>query len=129
MKQHLDIKSGSGQQRRGAKGETRAAIHLVLHGYRILERNYKAGSKEIDIIAKKGKTLVFAEVKSSLGNGLPPMLRVGQKKRANIISAARTYRARNGVRNCYIRYDIIEVDLSKRFPLSGVNHIENAYTE
>ena len=51
-------------QRFGQKAEDMAARHLKRHGYKILERNYRTRSGEIDIIAREGETLVFVEVKA-----------------------------------------------------------------
>lgn len=47
----------------GRFGEERAARYLRLHGYRIVETNYACRMGEIDLIARKGKYLVFVEVK------------------------------------------------------------------
>ena len=44
--------------------EDLAANYYKRNGYRILERNYRSRDGEIDIIACKDGTLVFAEVKS-----------------------------------------------------------------
>lgn len=52
---------------RGDSGEEQAAAYLEGLGYRILERNFKCSSGEIDIIAMDGDTLVFAEVKAASG--------------------------------------------------------------
>lgn len=79
--ERLNIENGSKQQRIGARGERLARLYLRLHGYRILQRNYRVAHKEIDIIAKKGSTVAFVEVKTALdSNELPPMLRVGFAK-------------------------------------------------
>ena len=127
-KKNLSLMSGSKTQRAGAKGERRARLYLVLHGYKILEKNTLYGHKEIDIIAKKGKTYAFVEVKSRTGaRAIAPALSVNTAKKKRVISAANAYVARNGIRNAYLRFDIIEVDLGKRLPLSGVKHIENAF--
>ena len=48
----------------GAWGEEQAARYLRLHGYSILERNFSCRAGELDIVAKKGKFLVFVEVKT-----------------------------------------------------------------
>ena len=45
-------------------GEDEACKFLVKKGYRILERNFRKGYGEIDIIALHGQTLVFVEVKT-----------------------------------------------------------------
>ena len=41
---------------------------LKENGYKILERNYKYGRYEIDIIAKKKEEIAFVEVKSRKDN-------------------------------------------------------------
>lgn len=51
-------------QQFGRKAEEMAVRHLKARGYKILERNYRNRSGEIDIIAREGKTLVFVEVKA-----------------------------------------------------------------
>ena len=47
----------------GRWGEEQAAKYLKLRGYRVFEMNYKCRGGEIDIIARKGKFIVFVEVK------------------------------------------------------------------
>lgn len=50
-------------ERAGRWAETYAAWYLRLKGYGILERRYKSGSGEIDIIARKRNVLAIIEVK------------------------------------------------------------------
>lgn len=127
-KTNLSLKNGSKSQRSGAKGERRAALYLRLHGYRIIERNWLFHHKEIDIIARKGDNLVFVEVKSRKNmNGVPPQFSVTNEKRRNLIIASRMYIAKHNIQRTVFRYDIIEVDLSKKLPLSGINHYINAF--
>lgn len=57
--------------KKGLKAERYAALYLNLFGYRILEQRYKTPVGEIDLIARRGRTVVFIEVKA----------------RANLISA------------------------------------------
>ncbi|MGI6129848.1 MAG: YraN family protein [bacterium] len=52
------------KQKMGQLGEDFAVTYLKRLGYRILERNFRCRLGEIDIIAKKGKELVFVEVKT-----------------------------------------------------------------
>ena len=47
----------------GRWGEEQAAKYLRHRAYRILDTNYKCRGGEIDIIARKGKYIVFVEVK------------------------------------------------------------------
>ncbi len=50
-------------KRQGSRAERRAALHYRLRGYRILGTNVWAGGNEIDVIARRGRTLAFVEVK------------------------------------------------------------------
>ena len=128
-KRNLELKSGSGTQKRGAKGERRAVLYLILHGYRILERNYLFGHKEIDIIARKGSTVAFIEVKSRADKtGLPAAFSVTAAKKRNLITAAGAYAASHDLSRTVLRFDIIEVDLSNKNPLRGITHYENAFS-
>jgi putative endonuclease len=49
---------------RGRRGETVCAWWLRLKGYRILARNLKTPQGEIDILARRGRTVAVVEVKS-----------------------------------------------------------------
>lgn len=57
----------------GRHGEDIAEDYLVAHGYEIVERNWRTRYCEIDIVAKKDKTVYFVEVKyrksSTYGSG------------------------------------------------------------
>ncbi len=50
--------------RAGRTAETQCAWVLRLKGYRILARNWKTPVGEADIIARRGRLLVFVEVKA-----------------------------------------------------------------
>ena len=47
----------------GDSAENVAAIYLQKHGHKILDRNWKTKSCEIDIVSKKNSTIYFTEVK------------------------------------------------------------------
>jgi len=48
---------------RGRKAETIAAWWLRLHGWRILAQRARVPGGEVDLIARRGRTLAFVEVK------------------------------------------------------------------
>ena len=52
---------------RGRAAEHRAAWHYRLRGYRILARNARAGGVELDLVVRRGRRVVFVEVKSRSG--------------------------------------------------------------
>jgi putative endonuclease len=51
-------------ERRGRGAETLACWYLRLHGWRILARRARVPGGEVDIIARRGRTLAFIEVKA-----------------------------------------------------------------
>lgn len=50
--------------RRGHRGELLAAVMLAFKGYRILARRWQSPYGEIDLIVRRGRRLVFVEVKA-----------------------------------------------------------------
>lgn len=107
----------------GDRGERRTALYLILRGYRVLERNYTYGHKEVDIIAKRRGFLAFVEVKTRTDPAVAPSASVTAAKRSNIISAAKAYCRSHDTAGLVIRFDVAEVTDS-----GGVNYIENAFS-
>lgn len=108
--------------RRGHEGEALAAWYLRLKGYQILKRRYKMKVGEADIVARKGNTVVFVEVKArdNLSEGLEA-IRPAQKKR--IINAAKYFMATNSaVLDHDFRFDVIVVG-----GLFKIHHLEDAW--
>lgn len=52
----------------GKEGENEAAKFLEKKGYQIIERNWRSGKFEVDLIARKANTIVVVEVKTRSGN-------------------------------------------------------------
>ena len=51
-------------ERRGRGAETLACWYLRLKGWRILARRARVPGGEVDIVARRGRTLAFVEVKA-----------------------------------------------------------------
>jgi putative endonuclease len=76
--------------------ERRAARHYRLRGYRILGTNVWMGGYELDLIARRGRTLVFCEVKGKSGPGFgEPLEMVDAEKLRRLHVAAAAWLARN----------------------------------
>ena len=117
------MKNRTAKQKTGDRGERRAALWLFLRGYRILERDYRVGHRDIDVIAKKGGLLVFVEVKTRTDtNTAAPQLAVGSEKRKNLVSAAKYYIATHDTEGMTYRFDVAEVAVNGR-----IRYIENAF--
>ena len=95
----------------GKWGEDEAALYYEDRGYEILERDWKVGKRDIDLIAlTEGKdTLVFVEVKTRQNNDLQePEEAVDVKKMRNLAIAANAYVKQMGI-DADVRFDIITV--------------------
>ena len=51
-------------EKRGRSAETIACWYLRLHGWRILARRARVRGGEVDIVARRGRTVAFVEVKA-----------------------------------------------------------------
>ncbi|MCZ6660854.1 MAG: YraN family protein [bacterium] len=98
----------------GRRGERVAARFLKRRGYRILHRNWRCPSGEIDLVCADGATLVFVEVKSRSGGGLvPPEVGVGRLKRRKLERLALHYLAARALVEVDWRFDVVSVTLGR----------------
>ncbi len=112
----------------GAKGEKLAVKLLKRKGYKIVQRNYKCKLGEIDIIAKKDGTLVFAEVKTRQTKEFgPPQYAITAAKRKQISKVALFYIKKKRLREQSCRFDVIAITFSSESRKPNVEHIENAF--
>lgn len=119
---------------RGDLGERAAARYLRRRLYRILERNWFYFHKEVDIIARRGSSLVICEVKTRSHDEYSPYgpasCAVDSHKQHNLLVAASAYAASIHWEKS-IRMDVMEVYLTKkrgRLRISEIVHIKNAFT-
>ena len=78
----------------GRRAELRALAHYVIRGYRVLGRNVWAGGNEIDLIVRRGRRVVFCEVKAKSGTGHgDPFDMVGPEKLRRLQRAAESWLA------------------------------------
>lgn len=94
----------------GIKGEDLAVSYLKKHKIQVLQRNFSCLFGEIDIVAKDGKFIVFAEVKmrSSDEFGLPREA-VNPQKQRTIVVCSKLWLSQNKLMGKPVRYDVIEV--------------------
>lgn len=110
----------------GRFGEDEAARYLRLRGYRILARNFRCRLGEIDIIARRGRCLVFVEVKQRRDARFAEAREfVTARKQARILAAAQLYLAQTD-EELQPRFDVIEVygEEGKR---PRIVHLEGAF--
>lgn len=119
-------KGAPARQTLGRWGERLAALYLQRRGYRILERNQRSASGEIDIIAQDGAFLVFVEVRTRRGDALgTPEESVTRAKRERLIALAQEYLQARGLAERPWRIDLVAVKLDARRRLEAIDHVEN----
>ncbi|HCC69758.1 MAG TPA: endonuclease [Bacteroidales bacterium] len=109
----------------GKTGERLAIKYLKDNGLNILEKNWVAGRKEIDIIAEDDEFIIFVEVKTRMADfQLHPRDAVSVPKQRNIIYAAQTYIQRNDI-DKEARFDIVTIVVDG--PRHELDHIKDAF--
>jgi putative endonuclease len=93
---------------RGRRFEQLAARFYTDQGFEILERNWRKGHKEIDLIVRKNDLVAFVEVKSSSSEKFGhPAERVDRKKIENLAACAREYIAYANLTGVDFRFDVV----------------------
>jgi putative endonuclease len=115
-------------RRPGEAGEDLACAHLEGLGMRVIARNYRCRTGEIDVVADDRGTVVFVEVKERRGNshGLA-VESVTPFKRARIVRAAHRYAAVHGLADAPARFDVVAIDWGADGP--RVRHDAGAFGE
>jgi putative endonuclease len=108
-------------------GERIAADFLRLQGYTIIDRNYRYGHLEIDLIAARRGNLAFIEVKTRRSRRTGEAVEaVRRQKVANMRKAARGFLTRR----CYpvpfdeMRFDLIAIDIDSALDTLVLRHIK-----
>jgi putative endonuclease len=118
----------------GALGERLACEHLEARGFEILERNFRTGRGELDVVARNGRFLVFCEVKTRIvsqgRDPLGPFAAIGAQKRRRVRLMARNWLAARAVPPPHppeLRFDAIGIEFDPSGRLIGLEHLEDAF--
>lgn len=95
--------------RRGLRTERRAAWLYRLRGYQIVAVNAWAGGNELDVVARRGRRLVFCEVKgkSGAGHGDPLEMVDAEKQRRVRRAAAAWLAARPELAGLDVSFEVV----------------------
>ncbi len=111
---------------KGWFGEEVACRYLEGLGCSILERNWRWGHKELDIIAQEGRELLIVEVKLRQARDYARAVEaVDTKKQQHLIRAANAYVQYKKL-ELSVRYDIIGIELKPDNSYT-IEHIKNAF--
>lgn len=106
-------------------GESKACEYLKKNGYKIIERNFRKGYGEIDIIAIENDTLVFVEVKTRTSDFFgEPFESINYYKLRSLIKTAEFYKMINPNLPKNLRIDAISVKITNRV-INEIKHIKN----
>lgn len=92
----------------GKAGENAAALLLQRMGWNILDRNWRSGHLELDLVCREGDTLVFVEVKTRAGSGMQsPVDAFTPVKKERLVRAARHWLADHDAWGRPCRFDLV----------------------
>ena len=113
-------------QQLGEEGERIAASWLAQRGWRILERRFRSGHRDVDLVAERRGIVAFVEVKTRRGKDFGhPVEAVNWRKQRELTRSATVWMARNGGGERMFRFDVIGVLISNGS--ARVCHVENAF--
>lgn len=113
-------------EKRGRSAETLAEIALRLTGYAIMARRFRTKAGEIDLIARRGETIAFVEVKARAADDLA-IDAVSAEAQRRIRAAADIWLARQEARGYALsryglRFDVVSVR-----PWRWPKHVKDAF--
>lgn len=112
----------------GSAGENAAARLLEKASMHVLERNWRHGHLELDIVCQDADTIVFVEVKTrSSENWGGPAAGLTGKKKENLIKAARYWLSDHNAWDRPCRFDVICIVRHGDNDTLSAEHIPNAF--
>jgi putative endonuclease len=110
----------------GRSGEALARARLERDGYEILDRNWRSGRYELDLVASRGGVVAFVEVKTRRPGPQRAVEALDPTQRLRIRRAAESWiHAHPGVGREF-RFDLVTVDVARGGP-ARVEHIPDAF--
>jgi putative endonuclease len=98
----------------GRAGEEAALQVYLRNGFRLIARNWRCGLGELDLVVRRGRLLVFCEVKTrstiALGGGYEA---VTWSKRRRLRRLAEAFVSQTQVRPAATRFDVASVHVSR----------------
>ena len=110
----------------GKWGEDVALAYLLDQGYRLLDRNWHQGHRDLDLIMQQADTLVIVEVRTRRNNlFMDPEQTVDALKMLSLSKAANAYIRLHRI-SLNIRFDIVAITGTPSSDFT-INHIEDAF--
>ncbi len=112
----------------GRRGESIALNYLLERHYQLVEKNYRFGRGEIDLIMESPeKILVFVEVKSNRKNLFgSPLERIDGRKIRQLQKIAQRYCWQKNQLDREMRFDVIGIELEENGE-NRIDHVKAAF--
>ena len=99
----------------GRAGEDRAAAWYEAAGFEVVERNWRSRLGELDLVCRKGRLLVFCEVKTRSSDRFGAAVEaVDARKRLRLRRLGALYLASCGESHLDVRFDVVAADPAGR---------------
>jgi putative endonuclease len=117
------------RKQKGTAAEEGAVQYLSSSGYKIIERNWRCRSGEIDIIVEMDNGIVFVEVRSRSGELIQgtPEESVNARKIHQVRSTAQVYLHMKGYDERRVSFDVISILLNDDLSIASLGHIREAF--
>ncbi|HJQ20936.1 MAG TPA: YraN family protein [Gemmatimonadaceae bacterium] len=110
----------------GELGERIAERWLTRRGWRVIQRRFRSGHRDIDLVVEREGTVAFVEVKARRGTEFGgPVQAVNYRKRRQLERSAHVWIDRHGRAEESYRFDVVGVLVDGA--LVRVCHVENAF--
>ena len=110
----------------GELGERIAERWLRERGWKIVQRRFRSGHRDIDLVVEQNGLVAFVEVKARQGELFgDPVAAVNWRKQKELGRSARVWVARHGRRDEAYRFDVVGVLLNGT--TVRIRHVEGAF--
>ena len=115
------------RQALGEFGERIAERWLRQRGWRLVQRRFRSGHRDIDLVVENEGLVAFVEVKARQGDTFgDPVAAVNWKKQKELGRSARVWIARHGRKEEAYRFDVVGVLVDGE--RVRIRHVENAFS-
>ena len=114
------------RQEFGVLGERIAERWLRRTGWRVVQRRFRAGHRDIDLVMEREGMIVFVEVKARRGDQFgQPVEAVNWRKQKELGRSARVWVSRHGRSSEAYRFDVVGVLVEGE--RVRIRHVEDAF--
>ncbi|MFL5607796.1 MAG: YraN family protein [Gemmatimonadaceae bacterium] len=111
----------------GERGERIAERWLRLRGWRVVQRRFRSGHRDIDLVIEQAGVVAFVEVKARQGDRFgDPVEAVNWRKQRELGRSARVWIDRHGRKDEAYRFDVVGVLVSGE--RVRIRHVANAFS-